>query len=203
MMYVNASANDFKGRNIWSLVSPGPTHYVTGSMDLTQGPLKSMEMDWKNKTQEKRTLSQALFIFPLTLQACNLRDHIYSPHLGGTNGADPARCFARDSVRDANHGDLSRQCECSSNLSIQRGKKNLQPEKPLHSVVVALCMALKCESHSILHPATPQPALWVPTEEINLPENKAGSHSYSLCYLQALLQASIPNNLGIFFFLNY
>lgn len=45
----------------------GPTYHVTGSMDLTHSPLKSMKTDFKKNPRNKRTLDQALFIFPLIL----------------------------------------------------------------------------------------------------------------------------------------
>lgn len=123
----------------------GPTYHATGGMDLTHSPLKSMKKDLK-KPPNKRTLDQGLFIFLLILQACNLRDHSHSLLSTGLLSLEeqmvqplPGR-FARGTLwrmqqtMETCWGCMSGPSPCPSKKPGQRGKKNLEPQKPLHTV---------------------------------------------------------------------
>lgn len=188
----------------------GPTYHATGSMDLTHSPLKSMKKDLK-KTPNKRTLDQGLFIFLLILQACNLRDRSYSllstgalsleeqmgsPCQGALPGAPCEGCSKPWRLVEAAW--VAHHPVHPKNL-VKEGKRICSHKSPStlcssSNGKTVLCRLLKHQSCTILCPATPQPPCLVPTAEIHLLESKAGS----LCYLHAVLRASIPDNLAIF-----
>lgn len=181
MIYVNALANDFKRRNICSLVS----HWTNISCNAVWIWLTVHWNKWKRtlkKKLNKRTSDEALLILPLILQACKLREHIYpvlstgAPSLeeqglqippghlarGTPGGIKPwghmeATQVAHHLVHPKSLGkDRERTCshKCLSTLCRSRKGK------------IVLCRALRHQSRSICAQLLPSPLSWYPLQKL-------------------------------------
>lgn len=203
MIYVNALADDFKRRNICSLVS----HWANISRNAVWIWLTVHWAKWKRtlkKNHNKRNLDEALLILPLILQACKQRDHIYpilstgAPSLEEHVAQIPPGRLAGGPWEGSNHGDTWRPRKWPITLSIQKAWAKTEKE-PVATNAFLHCAGVGREDSSLkgpetsvtqyLCPAAPQPALLVPTAETHLPENKASGYSYSpvicvLCFRQ-------------------
>lgn len=135
MVYVNALANDFKRISICSPVS----HWTNISCNRQCGsdsqPTELNKKVLKKPQPNKRTLDQALFISPLILQACNMRDYIYTLYSTRTLNLEEQMeqtwpgCFARGTLWRMQTMETCRGCTSSPSPGTskrlgQRRKRN-------------------------------------------------------------------------------
>lgn len=179
---MNALADDFKRRNICSLVS----HWTNISCNRRYGSdSQSIEINEKGlkKTPKQKDFGSGSVHFPINSPGLQSeRPQPLPPQhrvtqLGGTNGAAPARALCQGHpVKDAaNHGDLLRLHEWPITLSIQkawskREKESGATKAPPHCAVVVTARQFSAGSWNISHALSyaqllPSPLAWYPLQK--------------------------------------